>query len=115
MYTLLVMRARILAVIVTVLLLGLACILIHQTLDLHDMQAFGIEPELPLFLIGSLVLLCVGTVVLLERILASLSKGSSELSQWLQHPLPAKQGGLPIPEAALLLFSPPSEISSLRI
>ena len=60
-------RNRILALVVVGLLLVMLGALLYEAFDFGDMQPFGVDPEVPLFMLGSLLLLCIGDVVLAVR------------------------------------------------
>nr|MBW4029025.1 hypothetical protein [Acidobacteriota bacterium] len=81
----------------------------------HDTQPFGVDPELPLFMLGSMVLLCIGILVLIARLVASRLSESKVSSFWFWGVPPDVQRLSNIFEAEWLLFSPPKTIISLRI
>jgi len=108
-------RKRILALIVTSLMLAMVAVLLYEAFDIHDTQPFGVDPELPLFMLGSMLLLCIGTVVLIARLLGSSLALSKVLSRsFLSALLNLQRPGHAF-EIERLLFSPPLAILSLRI
>ena len=108
-------RNRILAFVVTGLMLAMFCVLLYEAFDIHDTQPFGVDPELPLFMLGSMLLLCIGTVVMIARLLGSSVALSKVLSRWfLGAPLKPQRPSRAF-EVERLLFSPPLAILSLRI
>lgn len=108
-------RSRILAFVVTGLMLAMVCALIYEAFDIHDTQPFGVDPELPFFMLGSIVLLCIGILVAIARLTGSRLAQSKVPSFWfLGNPLNPQRLSH-VFEADRLLFSPPPAILSLRI
>ncbi len=108
-------RSRILASVVTGLLLAMACALLYEAFDIHDTQPFGVDPELPLFMLGSILLLCIGFLVVIARLAASRLPQSKVSSFWFWGTPPnALKQSYPF-EAEWLLFSPPKTIITLRV
>ena len=110
-------RNRILALVVTGLMLAMLGVLVFKAFDIHDTQPLGVDPEFPLFVLGSMLLLCLGTVALTVNHLGiSLFLSLSQL-------LPVGLFGLSLKASELreafeierLLFSPPLAVVSLRI
>jgi len=96
-------------------MLAMVAVLLYEAFDVHDTQPFGVDPELPLFMLGSMLLLCIGTVVLIARLLSSSLALSKVLSRWfLGVSLNPHTPGHAF-EIERLLFSPPLAILSLRI
>ncbi len=108
-------RKRILAFIVTGLMVAMVCVLLYKFFDIHDTQPFGVDPELPLFMLGSMLLLCIGILVSIARLVASRLSKSKVSSFWFLGIPPDVQRLSHIFEAEWLLFSPPKTIISLRI
>lgn len=108
-------RSRILALVVTGLMLAMVCVLLYEAFDIHDTQPFGVDPELPLFMLGSMLLLCIGILVLIARLIASRLTQSKVSSFWFLGIPPDVQTLSHLFEAEWLLFSPPKTILSLRI
>ncbi len=96
-------------------MMGMACVLLYKAFDIHDTQPFGADPELPLFMLGSMLLVCIGTVVMIARLLGSSVALSKVFSRWfVGTPLNLQRLGHAF-EIERLLFSPPLAILSLRI
>jgi hypothetical protein len=108
-------RRRILAFVITGIMLAMLYVLIFQAFDIHDTQPFGVDPELPLFMLGSILLLCIGTLVAIARLAGSRLSQSKVPSLWfLDIALSFKSSGH-VFEADRRLFSPPPAVLSLRI
>ncbi len=108
-------RSRILAFVISGIMLAMLCVLLYKAFDIHDPQPFGVDPELPLFMLGSMLLLCIGTLVLIARLVASRLSESKVSSFWFLGIPPDVQRLSHLFEAEWLLFSPPRTIISLRI
>lgn len=108
-------RKRTLAFIVAGLMLAMLCVLLYKAFDIHDTQPLGIDPELPLFMLGSQLLLCIGVLVLIARLLASSLSKSKALPLWFSVvPVSLTSLGRAF-EVERLLFSPPLDITSFRV
>ena len=108
-------RSRILAFVMSGLLLAMAGVLLYQAFDIHDTQPFGVDPELPLFMLGSLIVLCIGVVAAVMRLLERhLSDLKTVPTKFLDLLLRVIGRGWAV-EIEWLLFSPPRQIISLRI
>ncbi len=108
-------RKSIVAFAVTALMLAMLAVLMYKAFDVHDMQPFPIDPEVPLFMLGSMLVLCIGTVALsvgLLRFCLLLAEflPLRALGCW-RWSLAWRQGF----EFERLLFSPPCIVISLRI
>lgn len=96
-------------------MLAMVFVLLYEAFDIGDTQPFGVDPELPLFMLGSMLLFCIGTVVMIARLLGSSLALSKVLSRWFLgtslnlHRLSSAF------EVERLLFSPPLAVLSLRI
>lgn len=108
-------RNRILALVFTGLLLVMLGALFYKAFDIHDTQPFGVDPELPLFMLGSMLLLCIGVLVVIARLVTSRLNQSKVSSFWfLSIPLDVQRLSH-LFEAEWLLFSPPKTMISRRI
>jgi hypothetical protein len=108
-------RNRILAFVVVSLLLVMLGVLLYEVFDIGDTQPFGVDPEVPLFMLGSLLLLCIGAVVLAVR-RASDSLGSLKVIQFECLRLVLRAiGRCEVFGSEHLLFSPPLGILSFRV
>ena len=89
--------------------------LVYEGFDFGDTQPFGVDPELPLFLLGSLLLLCIGVSVLTVR-RASESIGDLKIAP-SEYPERALRviGSCEASCTEHLLFSPPLPVLSLRV
>jgi hypothetical protein len=90
-------------------------VLIYAAFDIHDTQPFGVDPEVPFFMLCSMLMLCIGTVSLTARLLG-LRLSLSELlalDVWVALRCSTGLGeALPVER---LLYSPTLSITSLRI
>ncbi len=108
-------RKRLLAFVVTGLLLVMLGALLYEAFDIGDTQPFGVDPEVPLFMLGSLLLLCIGAAILAVR-RASDSLASSIIISFEYPRLALKViGQCEAFCAEHLLFSPPLSVISLRV
>lgn len=96
-------------------MLAMVCVLLYEAFDIHDTQPFGVDPELPFFMLGSMLLLCIGILVLVARLVASRLNQSKVSSFWFLGSPTDVQRLSNLFEAEWLLFSPPKSIISLRI
>lgn len=96
-------------------MLAMVAVLLYEAFDIHDTQPFGVDPELPLFMLGSMLVLCIGILVLIARLIASRLSESKVSSFWVLGIPPDVQRLSHLFEAEWLLFSPPKAILSLRI
>jgi len=108
-------RNRIFALVVTSLLLVMLGALIYEAFDIHDTQPFGVDPELPLFMLGSLLVLCIGVVALGMRLLEKHLSNPETVPIRFLDLLLCLMGRKRAFEIERLLFSPPRAIVSLRI
>ena len=89
--------------------------LLYEAFDVGDTQPFGVDPELPLFMLGSLLLLCIGVVTLAVR-RASDSLASSRVTSFKYPRLALRViGRCEAFGVEHLLFSPPLPVLSLRV
>ncbi len=89
--------------------------LLYQAFDIHDTQPFGVDPELPLFMLGAMLLFCIGVAVMVMRRLDSsvpLSKVPSFLRPMESRSTVNLGQAFDIER---LLFSPPLAVLSLRV
>ncbi len=108
-------RKHMVALVGTVILAVSLAVLISEAFDRHDTQPFPLDPEVPTFLLGSLLGVCLGTAALAVRLLSIFVFQFERLwvraLQSLLTPVASWQNF----EQKRLLFSPPPCVSSLRI
>ncbi len=108
-------RKQIVAFAGTVIILVMAGALIYEAFDIHDPKPFPIDPEMLLYMFGSMMVLCVGTVALIVPLLnLNLSFSGMLPLSLLGLPHISMQRRQPF-EVERLLFSPPLSVTSLRI
>ncbi len=106
----------IVAFAVTALMLAMLAVLMYRAFDVHEMRPFPIDPEVPLFMLGSMLVLCIGTVALSVGLLKFFCLLLAEflplrdLGYW-RWSIAWRQAF----ELERLLFSPPLNVISLRI
>lgn len=106
---------RIIGLAVGVLMMGMVGVLIYKVLDIHDTKQFGVDPELPLMMLSSMLIFCVGIAVLIRRLFSfrlSLSEMLPMGLLGLSHGAWRQRETF---ERKRLLFSPPLSATSLRI
>lgn len=106
-------RNRILVLVVTGILVLMAGVLLYKAFDVQDTRAFGVDPEIPLFMLSSLALLCLGAVAVrgTSDLRGKLNVAAFERPKPIWNPL----GPLAAFCQEHLLFSPPLAILSLRV
>lgn len=114
LYTFMVPRNRILALVVFSLMLLMLGALLYKAFDFGDTKPFGVDPEFPLFVLGSLLLLCVGVVALSVRRATDSPKSSKTTSEYPKLTLRII-GRCEVFGVEHLLFSPPLPVLSLRV
>lgn len=103
------------AIAVAAILSVMVGTLIHQAFDIHDTTPFPIDPEAPTFMLGSLLIFCVGIVALTAHLL-SFSLALSELLSLERLDISSSSTRRHLAfEVERLLFSPPLRVTSLRI
>ncbi len=111
-------RKHIVALAVTGLMLAMFGVLLYEAFDifdLHDTQPFPVDPEVPLFMLGSMLVLCIGTVALTVRLLEVCLVLSELLPLGLLGLMRSSMRRVPAFEVERLLFSPPRSVTALRI
>jgi uncharacterized membrane protein YjgN (DUF898 family) len=106
-------RKRIITLAVAAIILVMVGAPIYQAFDIHDMRSMTTDPELMLVMLGSLLALCLSTVVLTVRLL-NFCFSSTEPLPLGRSALGSRRQCLAF-EVGRLLFSPPLSVTSLRI
>jgi hypothetical protein len=106
---------RILAFIVTGLLVVMCGVLLYAAFDIHDTQPFGVDPEVPFFMLCSMLMLCIGTVSLTARLLGLRLSLAELILFGLWAALRCLTGLREARPFERLLLSPALTVTSLRI
>jgi hypothetical protein len=113
MYNHLVSRKFIIGFVVCAIVMVMLGAMVYEAFDIHDPKPFPIDPEFLVYMLGAVLVLCLGTAVLTVGLLRfyfsellvsgilKLARGSSRLYRAF--------------EVERLLFSPPLSVISLRI
>jgi hypothetical protein len=108
-------RKVIIAFVVCAILMVMVGAMVYEDFDIHDPKPFPIDPEFLVYMLGAVLVLCLGTAVLTVGLLsfyfslsALLINGLLELASGLSRRYQAF-------EVDRLLFSPPLSTISLRI
>ncbi|MBW4039442.1 MAG: hypothetical protein HIU91_11325 [Acidobacteria bacterium] len=108
-------RKHIVALAAAVILAVSIGVLVSKAFDRHDTRPFPVDPEVPTFLIGSLLGTCIGTVALTVQLLGFFQIRLERLWIRVLRPSPSLKTCWQAFEHERLLFSPPPCVSSLRI
>jgi hypothetical protein len=114
-YNLVVSRKLILALAVGAILMVMAGALIYEGFDVHDPKPFLIDPEFLVYMLGAVLVLCLGTVLLTVGLLNFYLLLSELLPFRLSNLAPSLWHQYEAFEVEHILFSPPLEAISLRI
>jgi hypothetical protein len=100
------------ATVILALSLG---VLMSEAFDRNDTKPFPVDPEVPTFLLGSLLSVCIGTVALTVQLLGFFEIRLERFWVRILRPLLTLKTCWQAFEHERLLFSPPPCVSSLRI
>lgn len=115
MYNLAVFRRRIVAFVVVAILMVMVGAMVYEVFDIHDPKPFPIDPEFLVYMFSTILVLCLGTVVLTVGLL-NFYLSLLELLQFrLLNPMPGLRHRYEAFEIEHILFSPPLSTATLRI
>ena len=90
-------------------------VLLYAAFDIDDTQPFGVDPEVPFFMLCSTLMLCIGTISLTARLLALRLSLSELLVFGFWAAMRCSTERREVLEVERLLFSPALSVTSLRI
>ena len=108
-------RKQIVAFVVAALVCLMMGALICKALDIHDMRPLSVDPEIPLVLLSSMLVFCVGTVAVTANLLGLCFFSFELLSGGLAGLHCGTAQRCEAFSMERLLFSPPQSVISLRI
>ena len=89
--------------------------MVFEAFDIHDPKPFLIDPEFLVYMLGAVLVLCLGTAVLTVGLLSFYFSLSELFINGLLELAPGSSRRYEAFEVKRLLFSPPLSVISLRI
>jgi hypothetical protein len=108
-------RKFIIGFVVCAILVVMVGAMVYEAFDIHDPKPFLIDPEFLVYMLGAVLVLCLGTAVLTVGLLSFYFSLAELLVNWLLKLVPGSSRRYQAFEVERLLFSPPLRVISLRI
>src|SRR5258708_11814137 len=115
MYNRLVSRKLIIGFVVCAIVMVMLGAMVYEAFDIHDPKPFPIDPEFLVYMLGAVLVLCLGTAVLTVGLLSFYFSLSDLLVYGLLTLVSGSSRRYQTFEVERLLFSPPLSVISLRI
>jgi len=115
MYNCVVSRKFIIAFVVCAILMVMVGAMVYEAFDIHDTKPFPIDPEFLVYMLGAVLVLCLGTAVLTIGLLSFYFSLSDLLVSGLLNFVRGSSRRYQAFEVERNLFSPPLSVISLRI
>ena len=108
-------RRFIIAFVVCSIVIVMVGAMVYEAFDIHDPKPFPIDPEFLVYMLGAVLMLCLGTAALTVGLLSFYFSLSDLLVYGLLKLVPGSSRRYQTFEVERLLFSPPLSVISLRI
>ena len=115
MYNCDVSRRFIIGFVVCAILMVMVGAMVYEAFDIHDTKPFPIDPEFLVYMLGAVLVLCLGTAVLTVGLLSFYFPLSELLVYGLLELARGSSRRYQAFEVERLLFSPPRSVIFLRI